>query len=56
MDPIYDLNSWSKQRREEALRETQRRTLSKQGKGARRTPFKRGAFGSALSGVLGLFR
>jgi hypothetical protein len=53
---MYDLNSWSRQRREEALRETQRRTLSKQGKVDRKTPFKRGAVGSALSGVLGLFR
>ncbi len=27
MDPMYDLNSWSKQRREEALREARRRSL-----------------------------
>jgi hypothetical protein len=56
MDPIYDLNSWSKQRREERIGEAQRRSLAKQGKGARKTPFKLGAVGSALSGVLGLFR
>jgi hypothetical protein len=56
MDPMYDLHYWSKQRRKEALREAQRRSLAKQGKGERRTPFKPGGVGSALSGVLGLFR
>jgi hypothetical protein len=56
MDPMYNLHSWSKQRREEAIRETQRRSLSKQGKGDRRTPFKLGALGSALSSVLSLLR
>jgi hypothetical protein len=56
MDPMYDLNSWSKQRREEALREAQRRSLAKQGIGDRRTPFKLGGVGSALSSVLGLLR
>ena len=39
MDPMYDLNSWSKQRREEALRETQRRSLAEQGKGDRSMPY-----------------
>jgi hypothetical protein len=56
MDPMYDLNSWSKQRREEAIREAQRRSLAKQEKGDHSTPFKLGVVGSALSGVLGLFR
>jgi hypothetical protein len=57
MDPIYDLNFWSKQRREEALREMQRRSLAKQGKGDRRTPFiKQGGVGSALSSALSLLR
>jgi hypothetical protein len=56
MDPMYDLDSWSKQRREEALRETHRRSLAKQGKGDRRTPFKLGGVGSALSSVLSLLR
>ena len=56
MDPMYDLNSWSKQRREEAPRETQRRSLAKQGKGDRGKPFKRGGVGSALSSVLSLLR
>jgi hypothetical protein len=57
MDPRYDLNSWIKQRREEALREAQMRSLAKQGKGDRRTLlFKLSGVGSALSGVLGLFR
>jgi hypothetical protein len=56
MDPRYDLNSWSKQRREEAIREAQRRSLAKWGKGDRRTPFKVGGVGSALSSVLSLLR
>jgi hypothetical protein len=37
MDPMYDLDTWSKQRREEAIREAQRRSLAKQEKGDRRT-------------------
>ena len=57
MDPMYDLDSWSKQRREEAIREAQRRSLAKQGKGDRRTLlFKLSGVGSALSGVLGLLK
>ena len=56
MDPMYDLNSWGKWRREEAIREAQRRSLAKQGKGDRSTHFELGRVGSALSGVLGLFR
>jgi hypothetical protein len=56
MDPIYDPRYWSKQRREEQIGEAQRRSLAKQGKGERKTPFKLRGVGSALSGVLGLFR
>jgi hypothetical protein len=56
MDPMYDLNSWIKQRREEEIREAQRHSLAKQGKGDRSTHFKLGRVGSALSGVLGLLR
>jgi hypothetical protein len=29
MDPRYDLNSWSKQRRDEAIRDAQRCSLTK---------------------------
>jgi len=53
---MYDLHYWGKQRREEALREAQRRSLAKQGKVDRKTRFKLAGVGSALSGVLGLFR
>jgi hypothetical protein len=56
MDPIYDLNSWSKQRREEEIREAQMRSLAKQGNGDHKTPFKLSGVGSILSGVLGVFR
>ena len=56
MDPMYDIHYWIKQRREEEIREAQRRSLAKQGKGDRRTPFKLGGVGSALSGVLSLLR
>ena len=56
MDPIDDIHSWSKQRREEETREVQRRSLAKQGKGDHKTPFKLGGVVSALSGVLGLLR
>ena len=56
MYPIYDLYSWSKWRREEAIGEAQRRSLAKQGKGSRSTRFELGRVGSALSGVLGLLR
>jgi hypothetical protein len=56
MDPMYDPNSWGKERREEALREAQRRSLAKQGKGDRGTSFKLGGVGSALSSVLSLLR
>jgi len=37
---MYDIHYWIKQRREEEIREAQRRSLAKQGKGDRRTPFK----------------
>jgi hypothetical protein len=56
MDPMYDFHYWGKQRREEALREAQRRSLAKQGKGDRRTLFKLAGVGSALSGALSLLR
>jgi hypothetical protein len=56
MDPMYDIHSWSKWRREEAIGEAQRRSLAKQGKGDRGTRFEPGRVGSALSGVLGLLR
>ena len=56
MDPMYDIHSWIKQRREKQIREAQRRSLAKQGQGDHKTPFKLGVVGSALSGVLGLFR
>ena len=57
MDPVSDPYYWSKQRREEAIREAHRRSLAKQRKGDRRTLlFKPGRAGSALSGVLGLLK
>jgi hypothetical protein len=56
MDPMYDIHYWIKQRREEEIREAQRRSLAKRGKGDSRTPFKLVGVDSALSGVLGLLR
>jgi hypothetical protein len=56
MDPMYDIHYWSKRRREEALREAQRRSLAKQGKGNRSAHFQLGRVGSAFSSVLGLLR
>jgi hypothetical protein len=56
MDPLYDIYSWSKQHREEALREAQRRSLAKQGKGDRKAADKQDSAGYALSSVLSLFR
>jgi hypothetical protein len=56
MDPMYDLHYWGKQRREGAIREAQRRSLTKQGKADRSTHFELGRVGSALSGVLSLLR
>ena len=56
MDPMYDLHSWSKQRREEAMREAQRRSLAKRAKGGGGTRFELGRGGSALDGVLSLLR
>jgi hypothetical protein len=56
MDPRYDLYYWSKQRRDEALRDAQKRSLAEQGKGDRKTPFRLDGVGSALSGVLSLLR
>jgi hypothetical protein len=53
MDPtMYDLHSWSKQRREEALREVQRRSVAKRAKRNGGTRFEFGRVSSALSGVL----
>ena len=49
MDPMTDVNSWSEQRREEALRQARRRSMAKQGKGERnhplQTPWSRPRFG-----------
>ena len=56
MDPMYDPHYWSKQRREEALREARRRSLAERAKRNGGTHFQLGRVGSALSGVLGLFR
>jgi hypothetical protein len=53
---MYDFNSWIKQRREEEIRQAQMRSLVKQGKGDRRTPFKLGGVGSASSSALSLLR
>jgi hypothetical protein len=44
------------QRREELLREAQRRSLAKQAKEDRGTRFELGRVGSALSGILSLLR
>jgi hypothetical protein len=53
MDPtMYDLHSWSKRRREEALREVQRRSVAKRAKRNGGTRFEFGRVSSALSGVL----
>jgi hypothetical protein len=53
MDPtLYDLHSWSKRRREEALREVQRRSVAKRAKRNGGTRFEFGRVNSALSGVL----
>jgi hypothetical protein len=57
MDPtLYDLHPWSKRRREEALREVQRRSVAKRAKRNGRTRFEFGRVSSALSGVLSLLR
>ena len=57
MDPtMYDLHSWSKQRREEALTEARRRSLAKRAKDGRGTRFEPARVGSALSVVLSLLR
>jgi hypothetical protein len=56
MDQMYDLNSWGKQRRVEAIREAQMRSLAKPGKGYHKTPFKLSGVGSALSSVLSMLR
>jgi len=56
MDPMYDHYSWSKQRREEVLREAQSRSLAKQAKAGPGTRFELDRVGSALSGAPSLFR
>jgi len=56
MDPMYEIHNWSKKRREEVIREAQRRSLAKQVKGDRSTPFKLGVVGSVFSSVLSLLR
>ena len=56
MDPMHDLYSWSKQRREEALGEARRRSVAKQAKGSHGQRFEPARVGSALSGVLSLLR
>ena len=52
MMPMYDPHPWSKQRREEVLREVQRRTVAKRAKRNGGTRFEFGRVSSALSGVL----
>jgi hypothetical protein len=56
MDAMYDPHTWSKQRREEALREAQRQSLAKRARGYRGTRFELGRFGSTLSGYLSLLK
>jgi hypothetical protein len=56
MDAMYDLYSWSKQRREEAMREAQRRSLAKRANGDRGMRFDLGRVGCALGSVLSLLR
>jgi hypothetical protein len=56
VDAMYDLHSWSKQRREEALTEARRRSLAKRAKDGRGTRFEPARVGSALSVVLSLLR
>ncbi|HEY6712590.1 MAG TPA: hypothetical protein VI055_10000 [Rubrobacter sp.] len=56
MDPMPDLYSWSKQRREEAIREARRRSVAKQAKESRGRRFEPARVGSALGGVLSLLR
>ncbi len=53
MDFHYDLNSWSRMYRQEALREARKRHLTQQANGNRRLVFRLGNVGSILiSGVL----
>jgi len=57
MDPTwYDLHSWGKQRREEALTEARRHSLARQAKDGCGTRFEPARVGSALGGVLSLLR
>jgi hypothetical protein len=53
MDFHYDLTSWSRMYRQEALREARKRHLAQQASGNRRLVFRLGNVGSILiSGVL----
>ena len=56
MDPVYDLHSWNKQRREGALGEARRRSAAERAKEERPTRFRPGPLGAVLSGLLGLLR
>lgn len=56
MDSWYDLNSWSRMYREEALREARMRHLVRQAKGNHPPRLGLGRLGSMLSGALSLLR
>ena len=56
MDPMYDSYSWGKERREEAIREAQGRSLAKQAKRNGGRHFQLGRVGPALSSILNLLR
>jgi hypothetical protein len=56
MDRWYDLNSWSRMYREEALKEARMRHLGRQAKGDHSPRFWLGHLGSILSGALPLLR
>ena len=56
MNCPYDLHSWSKHYREEALREASKRHLVEQANGNRRLRSGLGRVGFALSGALIVFK
>jgi hypothetical protein len=56
MVPMYDPHPWSKQRREEVIREAQLRSLTRQVRRDHGAPFGLGRVVCALSGVLSLLR
>jgi hypothetical protein len=56
MVPMYDPHPWSKQRREEAIREAQLRSLTRQVRRDHGAPFGLDRVVCALSGVLSLLR